>query len=73
MSHGSEDLTIKQNTPIAAPLAHRPPKVLDSPAIARETAKTGIHTGAQGKKYETNPISSKPIVINELRLVLRAP
>ena len=38
----------------------------------RETAKTGIHTGAQREKYKTNPISSRPIAINELRLVLRA-
>ena len=44
----------------------------DPPAIVGETAKTGIHTGAQRKKYGTNLISRKPIAINELRLVLRA-
>ncbi len=44
-------------------------KYLTHPPIVRETAKT---TGARRKKYETNPIPSKPIAINELRLVLRA-
>ena len=54
------------------PFVHRPMKVLEPPAIVRETAKTGIHTGAHRKKYETNPISRKPIAINALRSVPRA-
>ncbi len=54
------------------PFVHRPTKVLDPPAMVRETAEAGIHGEIRREKYETNPISTKPIAINELRLVLRA-
>ena len=40
--------------------------------MVRETAEAGIHGEIRREKYETNPISTKPIAINELRLVLRA-
>ena len=53
------------------PFVHRPTKVLDPLAIV--TRRPAFTTEAHGKKYETNPISSKPIAINELRFVLRPP
>ncbi len=55
------------------PFVHRPTKVLGPRALVGETTKTSIHTEARGGKYETNPIPSKPIAINELRFVLRPP
>ena len=58
--------------PDSRPIVHRPTRVLDPPAMVRETAEAGIHTEAQREKYETNPISHKPIAINGLRLVLSA-
>ena len=53
------------------PFVHRPTKVTWPARHCEGNHEERHHAGAQREKYETNPISHKPITINELRLVLR--